>query len=66
MKKLIANTLMAWACGFGLGLLLGFGNAYGIVYYDITSGLCAGAFFGGVFAVACWIVGCKELGENDE
>ena len=66
MKKLIANTLMAWAVGYSFGLLLGFGNIDGMIYYDITSGLCVGAILGCAFAAACWIVGCENLGENND
>lgn len=66
MRKLIRNTLMAWGCGYSLGLLLGFGDINGFVYYDVTSGVCMGAILGCACAVACWVIGCKELGENDD
>lgn len=66
MKQLIANTLLSWCFGMMFGLFLGFGNIGGMIYYDIRSGLCVGAILGCAFAIACWIVGCESLGENND
>ena len=61
MQKLIVNTLYSYVCGMCLGVLLGFGDINGIIYYDLKSGITAGAILGCVFALTCWIVGFKEL-----
>ena len=61
MKKLFLNTCAAWFCGWGFGIWLGFYDYNGTIFYDLRSGIIAGALFGGAFACACWVDGCRKL-----
>ena len=50
--KIIFNCLMAWLAGWGLGLLLGFFDYGGGIFYDLRGGLNAGALCAVVFAIS--------------
>lgn len=53
--KIILNTLGAFCAGWALGLLFGFGDYLGAIYYDLRAGLYMGAFLAVAFSVACLI-----------
>lgn len=53
--KTILNTLGAFCAGWALGLLFGFGDYLGVIYYDLRAGLYMGAILAVAFSVACLI-----------
>lgn len=50
--KIIFNCLVAWLSGWGLGLLLGFYDFGGVIYYDLSGALRSGALFACAFAIS--------------
>lgn len=50
--RVLGNCLLAWLAGWGLGLLLGFFDYGGGIFYDLRGGLNAGALFAVAFAIA--------------
>lgn len=61
--KTIKDCIIAWLCGWGLGIWLGFYDYAGTIYYSVNGGVRAGAFFGMVFAIVSLWHNLIEKGE---
>ena len=51
----IKDCVVAWLCGFAVGVCLGWFDYMGNIYYSVNDGMRTGLLLGAVFAiVALW------------
>ena len=49
--KIIKDCVIAWLCGFSIGVWLGWFDYMGNIYYSVNDGMRTGLLLGGVFAI---------------